>query len=265
MLYIVKLSNTIETIIKIGFTKHNTTSKRFQPYRKVFDKVEVIKLFTDSKVDYKTLEKHFNQGYAVRYKVVPLTRFGGMSECYRVEDAEQLTTLITSLEGSYIYPEQDIKQTPLTKVSDFFSVDEIIPEFKYFITASHWVDPNTEEVVKLTHNVKAVYHYKLDQYNLFTGRGMIYKESAQRVADTLGLSVKVVEEVAIPLLKRMGLITIRINSPRDCITTVYPISYLKGEFINKKIKKYKDVSLETLQEQLKVIKEMLIVIDNISL
>lgn len=237
MLYVVKLSNSLESIIKVGFTKHNTTSKRFQPYRKIFDKVEVIKLFVNKSVDYKSLEKHFNTTYAVKSKVRPLTVFGGMTECYRVADAELLLSMIIKLEGKYPVIVQP-KVQPDIRVSDFFEEDETILEDKQLFTASHWVDPETGEEVKLTHNMKAVYHHKLDQYRSFRKKGQVYRESAQRVADILGISVKTVEDVSIPLLKRMGLIFIDIKSPRNCITTMYPLKHLRGYLINKKLEKH---------------------------
>ncbi len=109
--------------------------------------------------------------------------------------------------------------------------------YKRLFNASHWVDPDTGEEVKLTHNFKAVYIHKMDQYKSFTKQGKPYQESHQRVADRIGVSLKVVDEVAIPLLKRMGLIKIDSRSTRIHITTMYDLKFMKGWLINKKLTK----------------------------
>lgn len=110
--------------------------------------------------------------------------------------------------------------------------------YKQLFTASHWVDPVSGEEVKLTHNLKAVYTHKMDQYKSFKRKGQVYRESAQRVADIIGVSVRTVEDNVIPLLKRMGLIRIDIRSPRDCTTTMFPLKQLRGSLINKKLQKH---------------------------
>ena len=131
--------------------------------------------------------------------------------------------------------------------------------YKELFTASHWIDQTTGEEVKLTHNIKAVYTHKMDQFKSFSRRGQLYNESHQTVADKLGISIKTVEEVAIPLLKRMGLIHIEKLSQRRYITTMYPLKHLNGSLINKKLHKhmkpYKKSTSSTpiTYEQLKVI------------
>ena len=110
--------------------------------------------------------------------------------------------------------------------------------YKRLVQASHWVDPKTGEHVKLSHNIKAIYIHKMDQYKSFTAKGALYMESHQRVADLLGVSLKVVDEVAIPLLKRMGLLSIEHVHTRKHVTTMSPLKFIKGELINKKIAKH---------------------------
>jgi len=110
--------------------------------------------------------------------------------------------------------------------------------YKRLFTATHWVCDKTGEEVKLTHNIKAVYTHKMDQYKSFTKKHLPYHESHQRVADIIGVSLKTVEEVAIPLLKRMGLIHIKSYSTRNHITTMYPLNKMKGKLINKKLSKH---------------------------
>ncbi|QZI86908.1 hypothetical protein MYOV056v2_p0134 [Vibrio phage 184E37.3a] len=47
MIYIVKLSNENETLLKLGFTSKNTTYNRFQAYKSKFDKVELLHTFLE--------------------------------------------------------------------------------------------------------------------------------------------------------------------------------------------------------------------------
>ncbi len=123
---------------------------------------------------------------------------------------------------------------------------------KRLFMASHWVDDNTGECVKLTHNLKAVYFHKLDNYRGFARCGRIYNESHQTVADKLGISLKTVEEVAIPLLKRMGLIHIQKLAHKRYITTVFSLDNVRGDLINDKLKKH----YKPLEEQQKKKKPM---------
>lgn len=110
--------------------------------------------------------------------------------------------------------------------------------YKKLTMASVWVDPDTNERVKLTHNLKAVYNHKLEQYRSFKGKGLIYHESHQTVADLLSLDYDTVRKVFIPLLKRMGLLELKKVTTRRYITTVYPLSHLRGELLNSKLEKH---------------------------
>ena len=123
--------------------------------------------------------------------------------------------------------------------SSYYKEEHFYMAYKKLFTASHWVCGDTGEEVKLTHNLKAVYIHKMDQYKAFKRKGQTYHESHQRVADRIGISLKTVEEKAIPLLKRMGLIQIVSESTRKHTTTMYEIKYLKGYLINKKLVKEK--------------------------
>ena len=120
----------------------------------------------------------------------------------------------------------------------YFKEEHFYMSYKKLVTASHWVDPDTLEEVKLTHNLKAVYSHKMDQFKSFTKKGKPYIESHQTVADKLGVSLKTVEERAIPLLKRMGLISIQKVNTRKYVTTMYPLKAMNGYLINKKLSKH---------------------------
>ncbi len=124
----------------------------------------------------------------------------------------------------------------------YYYEDHFYMGYKRLFTASHWVCDVTGEEVKLTHNFKAVYTHKMDQYTAFTKRGQPYHESHQRVADRIGMSLKTVEEVAIPLLKRMGLIKIVSESTRKHTTTMYALKHMNGYLINKKLTKETKIS-----------------------
>ena len=109
---------------------------------------------------------------------------------------------------------------------------------KRLINSSHWLDLETGEEVKLTQNIKAVYFHKLDQYRGFRKSCQPYRESAQTVANIIGVSVKTVEEVAIPLLKRMGLINIEKISHKHHLTTVHSLDDVRGVLLNKQLNKH---------------------------
>ncbi|UZV41069.1 hypothetical protein vBVpaMR16F_3 [Vibrio phage vB_VpaM_R16F] len=80
MLYIAKLTKDNKSFIKLGYTKHNTTDKRFKPYRDYFDKVELLdtykqdRNFYDMEIDLHIILSHFqiDTGF----------NFGGKTECY---------------------------------------------------------------------------------------------------------------------------------------------------------------------------------------
>ncbi len=123
-------------------------------------------------------------------------------------------------------------------INQYYSGDHFYMSYKRLINSSHWIDPDNGDHVKLSHNLKAVYHHMLDQYKAFTKLGKPYKESHKRISDILGLNIKTVEEVAIPLLKRMGLLSIDQIGYNNYIKTVYPLKSIKGTLINKKIDKH---------------------------
>ncbi|AUR94378.1 hypothetical protein NVP1193O_247 [Vibrio phage 1.193.O._10N.286.52.C6] len=97
MIYIVKLSNENETLLKLGFTSKNTTYNRFQSYKSKFDKVELLHTFLEeSKYNLKLLEKDLNTVALLPYKIDPITDFGGFSECYPIEKEAFLVSEVTS-------------------------------------------------------------------------------------------------------------------------------------------------------------------------
>ena len=124
------------------------------------------------------------------------------------------------------------------QTDEYFKEGHFYMAYKKLFTASRWVDPETGEEIKLTHNLKAIYTHKMDQYKSFSKKGQLYHESHQTVADKLGISLKTVEEKAIPLLKRMGLIYIKRINTRKYITTMYELKDINGYLINKKLGKH---------------------------
>ncbi len=109
--------------------------------------------------------------------------------------------------------------------------------YKRLVMATEWISPEGE-TVKLTHNMKAVYHHKMEQYTSFNNRGLPYHESHQTVADKLGLTAYTVKKVIIPLLKRMGLIELKKITTRRYETTMYPLKFMAGRLINSKLEKH---------------------------
>ena len=128
--------------------------------------------------------------------------------------------------------------TTPTSTANYFEHWHFYKADKRFFCANYWLDTTTGEGVKLTHNVKAVYFHKLDQYKSFVTKGKTYNESHQTVADKIGVCLKTVEEVAIPLLKRMGLIHIEKLSHKRYVTTVFGLDNVRGELVNEKLSKH---------------------------
>ena len=111
---------------------------------------------------------------------------------------------------------------------------------KALVQAKYFIDEDGEQH-KLTQNIKAVYIHKLDEYTFFNTQGKPYYESHQQVADKLGICLKVVNEVAIPLLKKMGLVELEckgniVGFGRNYHTTVHTLEMLKGVLVNPKLK-----------------------------
>lgn len=96
MIYIAKLTKEDFSFLKLGYTKHQTTDKRFIPYRKVFDKVELLKTYKQER-DLKSLEKYLNQYELVDYKLDTGINFGGKNECYSTDLYQFITDKIESI------------------------------------------------------------------------------------------------------------------------------------------------------------------------
>jgi hypothetical protein len=118
--------------------------------------------------------------------------------------------------------------------------------------AKYWLDTETGEQIKLTHNLKAVYHHRLEQYRGFTKAGCIYFESHQTVADKLALDVDTVKKVIHPLLVRMGLIHVVSQSTRDHKVYVYELKFIKGKLINDKLSKHHNKGVKEYKDKTKL-------------
>lgn len=108
--------------------------------------------------------------------------------------------------------------------------------YKTLVQATHWIDPDTGEEVKLSHNLKAVYHHRLDQYRSFSRLGKPYIESNQTIADKLGLTLDTVRKQIMPLLKRMGLVCIDNSVRKRPIYTIFELKYMRGYLVNYRLK-----------------------------
>ena len=127
----------------------------------------------------------------------------------------------------------------------------ITPYYKFqkaLVWATYWIDTDSGEQVKLTHNIKSVYFHLLDQYKSFANLGKVYHESHQTIANKLGLNIKTVQDVAIPLLKRMGLVAVLKIAHKKYNTVVFPLDHLNGKLDNPHVKespfKKKKISYE---------------------
>lgn len=119
----------------------------------------------------------------------------------------------------------------------YYNEEHFTMSYKQLLTASHWVCEKTGEQVKLSHNIKAIYSYRLDQYRSFSKEGKKYMESVAKVADVLAVSVDVSKETQ-ALLIRMGLMVVEQPGTRTAFYTVFPLKFLKGKLINTKLEKH---------------------------
>lgn len=117
--------------------------------------------------------------------------------------------------------------------SNYYKEDHFTMAYKRLLTASHWIDPEGNQT-KLSHNIKAIYNYRLDQYRSFSRDGKKYCESIKTVAKVLALSEDVSKETQ-ALLIRMGLLHVDQPGTRTAYYTVYELKYLKGHLVNEKL------------------------------
>lgn len=108
-----------------------------------------------------------------------------------------------------------------------------VMSYKKLLTASHWVNDQGERT-KLTHNIKAIYSYRLDQYRSFSREGKNYCESIKTVADKLAVSFDVAKETQALLIK-MGLLVVEQPGTRTAFYNVFELKYMKGYLVNEKL------------------------------
>lgn len=72
--------------------------------------------------------------------------------------------------------------------------------------ATHWVETETREVIKLPAGFREYYNHRLRSYTYCCSLGIPYSESHQTVADLLSISHETIKKNYQPLLTRMGLI-----------------------------------------------------------
>ena len=125
----------------------------------------------------------------------------------------------------------DKKGLKVSKVSTYFPTRFSVRMCKELLYASHWLDTDTGETVKLTPALKLVYFHRLEQYNSFRSLGCPYIESNQTIAKKLCLDYDMVRRTYSRLLQRMGLLFSE-GSVRKRVYTVNPVGTVKGELIN---------------------------------
>lgn len=113
MIYIARLSNEKETLVKLGFTKFESPTKRYKHYYKNFDKVETLYTFSDTCVNYKVLEAHLNKFMLKSYKTTPFTDFKGSTECYKESDLSHIIKTVSLYSNLYEYRNDGKNLEPL--------------------------------------------------------------------------------------------------------------------------------------------------------
>ncbi|UUW39844.1 hypothetical protein VP14_157 [Vibrio phage VPMCC14] len=106
------------------------------------------------------------------------------------------------------------------------------------LMASHWVCPETGEMIKIPTGLKLVYIYRYNKHKYFTANNKQYCESHKRVADSLGMSVESVKGSYTSLLKRMGLMKSENVNTNKLHYTIYEVSDCVGWLVNPTLKNY---------------------------
>ena len=119
------------------------------------------------------------------------------------------------------------------QTSDLYEEEHFVMAYNKLLMASHWISPEGDKV-KLSHNIKAIYHYRLSQYRSFTKEGKHYIESVPTVAKVLAVSEDV-SKATQALLIKMGLMVVSQKGTRVAEYTVFPLKYIKGSLINDKL------------------------------
>ena len=148
------------------------------------------------------------------------------------------------------------KKKELIKTDQVYNKGHFVKSYKRLLMSSYWVDPTTGDLVKLTHNLKAVYHYRLEQYLSYKSKGLIYCESVQSVANVLGLSIETVRKDIQPLLIRMGLLVNTSTKHERANYLVMDLSVVKGQLVNPNLDKPKKSTNDKpmTQDQYKIYK-----------
>lgn len=127
----------------------------------------------------------------------------------------------------------DKKTTTHSQTGDLYDEDHFVMAYNKLLMASHWISPEGDKI-KLSHNIKAIYHYRLSQYRSFTKEGKHYIESVPTVAKVLAVSEDV-SKATQALLIKMGLMVVSQKGTRVAEYTVFPLKYIKGSLINDKL------------------------------
>jgi len=128
------------------------------------------------------------------------------------------------------------EETTLT--SNYYNEGHFVVAYKRLLMSTHWVDPLTGERVKLTHNFKAAYHHRLEQYKSFTSKNQPYKESHRTVADKLGIDYDMIRRDYTTLMKRMGLMVVSGKGKGNTVYVMYELKFISGYLINEKLDKH---------------------------
>lgn len=121
--------------------------------------------------------------------------------------------------------------------NDIYSQEHFYKAFKVIACASHWRDEKGQ-LHKLTANLKAIYHHRLDQYNSYHLKGFAYYETNKQVSNCTGISTKTIEKIN-PVLKSMGLLEFNrvggLKGEHKYSVQVNTINKIIGQLVNPKL------------------------------
>lgn len=122
--------------------------------------------------------------------------------------------------------------------NNYYNEEHFVVAYKRLLMSTHWIDPITGERVKLTHNFKAVYHHRLEQYKSFTSKDQPYKEGHRTVSDKLGIDYDMIRRDYTALMKRMGLMVANGKGKGKTTYIMYELKFLNGYLMNEKLDKH---------------------------
>ncbi|HHB9680534.1 TPA: GIY-YIG nuclease family protein [Vibrio cholerae] len=175
MIYIVKLKNDHDDLIKLDYTSN--LQERLDYYKDYFSEVSLLWTFEDPEVKHYRLEKDLNSVYLKSLTVRPVTYFGGYTECYHTSSFNYLIKTLKekSLESYYRNTQPSLNRV-LTATN--FTININNPSL---LLCTAFKSLTTGEVIKFDGVLLKIYLYMLGRYNFYQTHNADYIETFDRI------------------------------------------------------------------------------------